>query len=92
MMHVCNVSSTEYKKMHTYVSEYQYVCQFCLQFIYKHMYLLVALKDQNHTYPWRRKVTTSMAGFKNGHIHRNLTQNGETPEVYVGMQKKKNHT
>ena len=40
-------------------------------------------------HPWRRNVTTSMVGLKNGHIRKNLTQNGESPRYSWGMQKKK---
>ena len=40
-------------------------------------------------HPPRRNVTTSVAGFKNGHIGKNLTQNGEPQRSSWGMQKKK---
>ena len=29
-------------------------------------------------YPWRRNVTTSIVGLKSCHIHKHLTQTGET--------------
>ena len=38
---------------------------------------------------WRRNVTTSMVGLKNGHIRKNLTQNGEPQRYSWGTQKKK---
>ena len=40
-------------------------------------------------HPRRRNVTTSMVGFKNGHIRKNLTQNGEPQRYSWGTQKKK---
>ena len=40
-------------------------------------------------YPQRRNVTTSMVGLGNGHIHKNLTKNGEPQRSSWGMQKKK---
>ena len=39
--------------------------------------------------PRRRNVTTSMVGLKNGHIRKNLTQNGEPQRHSWGTQKKK---
>ena len=41
--------------------------------------------------PRRRNVATSMLGLKNGHIHKNLTQNGE-PQRQLEIQKKNIHT
>ena len=40
-----------------------------------------ATKTPSVHHPWRWNVTTSMVGFKNGHIHENLTQNDE-PQRY----------
>ena len=40
-------------------------------------------------HPRRRNVTTSMVGFINGHICKNLTQNGEPQRYSWGTQKKK---
>ena len=40
-------------------------------------------------YPRRQDVTTSMVGIKNGHICKNLTQNGEPQRCSWGRQKKK---
>ena len=40
-------------------------------------------------HPQRQNVTTSMVGLKNGHIHKNLTQNGEPQKSSWGVQKKK---
>ena len=37
----------------------------------------------------RWNVMTSMVGLKNGHIRKNLTQNGETQRYSWGTQKKK---
>ena len=37
----------------------------------------------------RRSVTTSIVGLKNGHIRKNVTQNGEPQRSGWGMQKKK---
>ena len=39
--------------------------------------------------PRRRNVTTSMAGLKNGHIRKNLIQNGEPQRYSWGTQQKK---
>ena len=39
-------------------------------------------------HPWRQNVTTSRVGLKNGHICKNLTQNGEAQRYSWGMQKK----
>ena len=44
---------------------------------------------QTTEYPRRRNVTTSMVGLKNGHIGKNLTQNGESQRCSWGTQKKK---
>ena len=40
-------------------------------------------------HPGRWNVTTSMVGLENGHIHKNLTQNGEPQGYSWGRQKKK---
>ena len=39
--------------------------------------------------PRRPNVTTSMVGLRNGHIRKNLTQNGEAQRYSWGTQKKK---
>ena len=44
----------------------------------------------NHIpHPQRRNVITSMFGLQNGHIRKNLTQNGEPQKYNWGTQKKK---
>ena len=43
----------------------------------------------DNVYPQRQNVTTSMVGLKNGHIGKNLSQNGEPWRSSWEMQKKK---
>ena len=43
----------------------------------------------NMHYPRRWNVTTSMVRLKNGHVRKNLTQNGEPQRYSWGTQKKK---
>ena len=41
-------------------------------------------------HPWRWNVTTSIAGLKNGHIDKNLTQNGEPQRYYWEHRRSRN--
>ena len=45
-------------------------------------------KTPSTHHPRRRNVTTLMAGLKNGHIRKNLTQSGEPQRYSWGTQKK----
>ena len=45
--------------------------------------------ERTGIHPWRRNVTTSMFGLKNGHICKNLTQDGEPQRFSWRTQKKK---
>ena len=58
----------------------------CVYNVQRYNFCLTRYMDR---YPWRRNMTTSMVGLKNGHMRKYLTQNGEPQRPSWGGQKKK---